>query len=149
MKSPKAPYQIDDQRIYIAGASGGAKVATVMGVCFSDVFRGGFYMLAGDFYRHIPTGEPDHVWFKAFNAPPGKFFLDAKKRSRHVLLTGETDINRAPITAFAAAFKADKFEHVTLLDIPGLGHQLPDAEWFEKGIAALDEVPASTTKPAR
>lgn len=145
----KVKYKIDDQRIYIAGASGGGKVATVLGVAYPDVFRGGFYMIGADFYRNVPTPEPGHAWPKAFNTPQGKLSTDAKKRNRHVLLTGDKDMNREPIKAFAAAFKADGFEHVTLLDIPGHGHQIPDAEWFEKGVTALDEIPPSATQPAK
>jgi hypothetical protein len=36
-------------------------------------------------------------------------------------------------------FKRDGFEHITYFQVPGMGHQAPDAEWFEKGLAALDE----------
>ncbi len=144
----KKKYKIDDQRIYVAGFSGGSKIATVLGVAYPEVFRGGIYCCGSDFYRNLPTGEPGHYWPKGFNAPPGKLLIDSKKQNRHVFVTGEKDMNRESTQGFAAAYKADGFEHITLFDIPKMRHQPPDADWFEKGVIALDEIPPPTTKPA-
>ena len=47
------------------------------------------------------------------------------------------------------AFKEDKFAHVTILDVPGMGHERPvgaNVEWFEKAIAALDAPLAERAK---
>ena len=145
----KAQYKIDDKRIYIAGVSGGGKMAAIMGVGYPEIFNGGFYFIGAEYFRELPTGEPNHYFPRAFNAPEPKLLLDSKKKSRHVLMTGETDMNRKPIQVIYNGMKTDKFEHITLLDIPGVGHQLPDAEWFEKGMAALDEIPPdkTATKP--
>jgi hypothetical protein len=141
-------YQIDAKRIYIAGASGGAKVASALGICFPDAFSGGgFYFIGADFYRQVLTpNDPKRAYPRGFVAPEGRYLTAARKQSRHVLLTGENDMNREPVTAFAGAFKADGFAHVTLLDVPGLGHRLPDSEWFEKGLEALDGDGGATTK---
>src|SRR4051812_27757803 len=145
----KKKYKIDDQRIYVGGGSGGGKIATILGVAFPDVFRGGFYFVGSDCYRNVPTKEIGHYWPKAFNAPPGQFLIDSKKRSRHVFLTGEKDFNRDSTKDFAAAYKSDGSQHVTLSAVRKMGHQLPDAEWLEKGIIARDEIPAPATKPAK
>jgi pimeloyl-ACP methyl ester carboxylesterase len=139
-------YKIDPQRIYISGNSGGGKIASVLGAEYPDVFTGAFYIVGADFYRQVPTGEPNHVWPKAFNVAEAKMQGDLKRRNRYVYLTGEGDMNRPPMVAFAEAMKQDRFQHVTLLDVPGLGHRMPDAQWFDKGLAALDEIPAATTK---
>src|SRR6266550_1290426 len=50
----KKKYKIDEQRIYVAGISGGGKIATILGVAFPDVFRGGFYFVGSDCYRNVP-----------------------------------------------------------------------------------------------
>src|SRR5439155_25600624 len=39
------------------------------------------------------------------------------------------------------------YQHVTLLQVPGMGHEIPEAEWFEKGILALDEIPPRPAAP--
>ncbi len=150
----KTLYKIDDDRIYISGTSGGGKVASILGIAWPDVFRGGLYIIGSTYYREVPNGDPNGFWVKGYNAPESKLFLQSKQRNRHVFFTGEKDMNRKPIKDMYEAAKSDRFQHVTLLDAPGFGHQPPDAEWFEKGIAALEEIPPKaatkpTTKPKK
>jgi hypothetical protein len=40
---------------------------------------------------------------------------------------------------YETGFLADKFEHVTLLEVPGLDHRLADETWLERAVLALDE----------
>ena len=143
----KTRYKIDDDRIYVAGASGGGKVANILGVAWPDVFRGGFYMIGAAHYRDVPTGEPNRFWFKGFNAPESRLLTDSKQRNRHVFFTGEKDMNRKAVLDMYAAYKSDKFQHLTLIDEPEIGHEPPKAEAFEKGIAALEEIPVKVVKP--
>ena len=143
----KSRYKIDEDRIYIAGTSGGGKVATILGVGWPDAFRGGFYMVGCCHYRDVPTGEPGHQWPRGFNAPEPRLLTEARQRNRHVFFTGEQDINRKPTLDMFAAYKNDKFQHLTLLDEKGVGHELPKAEVFEKGLSALEEVPVKGAKP--
>jgi hypothetical protein len=145
----KSRYQIDDERVYIAGTSGGGKVATILGVGWPEAFRGGFYMIGTCHYRDVPTGEPGHLWPRGFNVPEPKLLTDSKQRNRHVFFTGEKDMNRKPTLGMYAAYKGDRFQHLTLLDAPGMGHEMPSAEWFEKGVVALDEIPAKVVKPVK
>ena len=149
VKNMKGKYKIDDARIYVGGASGGGKVATILGVAWPDAFRGGFYMIGTCHYREVATGEPGHYWPKGFDAPESKLLMQSKQQNRHVFMTGEKDMNRKPTQGMSAAYKSDRFLHVTVLDVPGAGHEIPDAEWFEKGIIALDVIPVSATKPVK
>jgi hypothetical protein len=146
----KEKYKIDEQRIYVGGVSGGAKVATILGVAWPDVYRGGFYVVGSDFYRNVPTPkDPGRAYPKGYNAPAGKLMVDSRKINRHVFFTGDGDMNHDPMIAFAKAYKDDRFEHVTLFDVAGVGHQMPSPEYFEKGLAALDEIPAAATAASR
>src|SRR6185369_5263961 len=36
------------------------------------------------------------------------------------------------------AYQKDEFAHVTYIEVTGMGHTTPSAEWYEKGIDALD-----------
>jgi len=137
----KKRYDIDPNRIFVSGVSGGGRVASFMGVCYADVVRGGIYIIGTDYFKQLPTGRnPNEYWPKAYDAPPGKVLLAAKKQSRHVMLNGETDQNRFQSKAIAEQMKRDGFEHVTYLEAPGVGHRLPGEEWVEKAIEKLDEV---------
>ena len=69
-----------------------------------------------------------------------KLLAIAEKERRFALLTGDNDADHPQTEAYYNAMKKDGFKYVTYLQVPGMGHQQPNAEWFEKkGIVALDE----------
>jgi poly(3-hydroxybutyrate) depolymerase len=145
----RARYKIDPNRVYVSGISGGGRVASMLGVGFPDVFRGGFYIIGCNFYHDEKAAEPDHFFKRSYNVPPAKFYNMARKQSKHVFLTGDNDGNREQTEIYYKAFKRDGFEHITYLQVPGMGHQSPNVEWFEKGLVALDETIATPAAAAK
>jgi hypothetical protein len=143
-------YRIDPHRIFIAGGSGGGRCASMLGVCYPDVFEGGFYLIGCNFYRPMgpEDGRPVH-WNPDYQRPIKKYFTLATRRSRHVLLTGDDDMNREQTHVYYNGFVADRFRHVTYLQVPGAGHALPDAEWFKKGLALLEPQPEGKEEPQK
>lgn len=150
--SMKARYNIDPDRVYIAGVSGGGRIASMLGVGFPDIFKGGFYMIGCNFYRReLSTEQKGRYFERSYSVPPAKIFAMARKQSKHVFLTGDDDPNREQTDLYYKGFKRDGFDHITYLQVPGMPHRAPDPEWFEKGMAALDEkLPATpvAAKPA-
>ncbi|HZL35716.1 MAG TPA: hypothetical protein VFC78_10440 [Tepidisphaeraceae bacterium] len=149
----KLKYALDENRIYVSGASGGGRCSSILGVSCPDIFRGGFYMIGCDYFRPISTGEPNQFWRPNYVKPAPKLFALASRRSRHVLLTGETDMNRPQTKGnYEQGFLKDGFKNVLYLEVPGMGHRPPPADWFEKGVAFLDERPrggaATVSHPA-
>ena len=111
----------------------------MLGILYADVFDGTFAMIGANHYATLPVpGEPGKVWRESFLPPPGKMLRHAKFRNRYVFLSGETDFNRPQNEATAHAYEREKYRHVTHLLVPGLGHWIPDAEWFGRGIDFLD-----------
>jgi hypothetical protein len=136
----QARYTIDFGRIYVAGGSGGGRCASMLGVSCPDAFRGGIYMIGCDYFREIPTGEANKFWPRSYVQPAMRLLTLSKQRSRHVLLTGENDMNRPQTKAnYQSGFSADGFLHVSYLEVPAMGHRLPPAEWFEKSVRFLDD----------
>jgi hypothetical protein len=146
----RARYKIDPDRVYVSGISGGGRVASLLGVGFADIFRGGFYIIGCDFYHEEKSVEQNGFFKRSYNVPPARIYNLARKQSKHVFLTGDNDGNREQTQLYYNGFKRDGFEHITYLQVPGMGHQAPNAEWFEKGLTALDEPIAAPTvaKPA-
>lgn len=135
----RARYKIDPDRVYVSGISGGGRVASMLGVGFADVFRGGgFYIIGCNSYREEETPEKT-FYRRGYNPPPANILKMARKQSKHVFLTGDNDGNREQTEIYYKAFKRDGFDHITYLQVPGMGHQPPNAEWFEKGLVALEE----------
>jgi poly(3-hydroxybutyrate) depolymerase len=141
-------YKIDPSRVYICGVSGGGRVASMLGVSFADVFKGGFYIIGCNFYRPVVIDEKTKTGYaRSYKAPPATIFKAARTQTKHIFLTGDTDGNREQTQLYYNAFKHDGFDHITYLQVPGMGHQPPDEEWFAKGMAALDEPLAVATPP--
>jgi predicted esterase len=138
----KKNYDLDPNRIYISGASGGGRIASMLGVCYPDIFKGGIYMIGCNFYKEMTApNSGGKVWHRGYAPPPATILMQAKKSVAHVLLTGETDPNREQTHVYYDEFKKDGFASVTYIEVPKMGHQPPDREWFEKGlIAAMEDL---------
>jgi hypothetical protein len=62
-----------------------------------------------------------------------------KSTGRYVLVTGEKDMNLKNTRAvYELGFKPEGFKHAMVLEVPGMGHATPPAEWFDKGLNFLD-----------
>ena len=132
-------YTIDPKRVYIAGTSGGACVASRMAIGFADVFAGGQYQVGIQHYQSFPVG--DGAFTMGFPIVSEDLLRKAKSTGRYVLITGQTDHFREYMEKASQAMIRDGFRHVTYLEMPRVGHAAPNAAWFEKGIRALDSVP--------
>lgn len=139
VRQAKRHFNIDPDRVYVSGFSGGGRVSSHTAMFFPDLFGGCFAMCGSNFYRDVPAGG-NKVWPGFWRNPEANLVKLARTRSRFVLLTGDKDFNRESTQAASEAMQKDKFAHVTYLQIPGGDHHINhvDAEWFEKGVAALD-----------
>ena len=134
-----ATFDVDPDRVYVAGMSGGGRISSHVAMFFPETFGGCFAMCGCNFYRDVPVpGQKDHVWPGFWPSPEAPVVRKARADSRFVLLTGSKDFNLDPTKGAYNAMLGEKFAHPTLLEVPGLSHELPDAEWFDKGLAALD-----------
>jgi len=132
-------YQIDANRVYISGFSGGARMAGLLGFFQSDIFRGTIQNCGADFYQHVPqvyaTSQLDTA-----GQPYGFFSATADEvrgaeRVRFVLITGSEDFRRGNILdVFNGGFVKTGFQ-AKLFDVPGMSHEAADARTLN---AALD-----------
>ena len=146
-------YRINDERVYVSGLSGGGRMTCMAGLYYPQVFTGGVPIVGSMYFRdvkmptdekllklirHIPKGATG-IWPQGVIEPKSKPLRAMKADQRWVLLAGEKDYNMPEMRAhFEQGFKADAFEHAHYLEVPGMGHNYPDAEWFEKAIEMLD-----------
>ena len=149
VRSARLHYAIDEDRIYVAGMSGGGRIASHAALVAADTFAGGFYIVGCDFWRDVPVipGDKHGKYYRGFWRKPDGNLLRQSRKHRYVLLSGTNDFNLANTKAVYDGYRKDNYANVTLLEVPGMGHTVPDAEWFEKGIALLEERQPGT-KPA-
>jgi poly(3-hydroxybutyrate) depolymerase len=136
----KQKYAVDTTRIYVAGFSGGGRVASIAALTYPDVFTGALPMMGSNFYRPLPAG--DGKFFQAGAARPIDRVLVQAKQRPMVLLTGERDGNRAQTKANFEAMQKERFTRVGYVEVPAIGHDMPTAEWVDKALTQLDAAAA-------
>jgi predicted esterase len=131
-------YNIDDDRIYITGTSGGGRLTSQAMLINADVFTGAIPLIGCNAYMNLPAANGG--FYPGFwKRPDPRMINQARRNGRFALMTGEKDMNRDGTRAVYEAYKKAGFEHITYLEEPGLGHHAPSAAWFEKAIVFLDE----------
>ncbi len=130
--------EIDGRRVYVAGFSGGSRVASMLGVAWGDMFSGTICCMGVNFYTDVPA--PDGKVYGTSYLPDEALLPLVKRACRYSLVTGAKDFNRPnTLGAHENGFLKEGFRHVQLLEVPDHGHQPPPADWLEKAIQFLDE----------
>ncbi|HLY10834.1 MAG TPA: hypothetical protein VKW04_16145 [Planctomycetota bacterium] len=128
---------LDSKRIYVSGFSGGGRVASMLAIAYADLFSGGIPFCGVNFYLDVPS-EGDRMWQRNF-IPVNEALEIGKSTGRYVLVTGEKDMNLKNTRAvYEFGFKKEGFKHAMVLEVPGMGHATPPADWFDKGLNFLD-----------
>ena len=131
-------YNIDGRRVYVSGFSGGARVASMIGVCYAEMFSGTACFMGVNFYQDILC--PDNMVYRMNYVPDEDVLAIAKKACRYALITAEKDPNHAnTMGMFENGFKKEGFAAVQAFDVPAIGHTPPSAEWFRKVLDFLDQ----------
>ncbi len=131
-------FNIDPARMYVSGFSGGGRTASMLAVAYADLFSGAVPLCGVNFYTEIPS-EPGKVWPPVY-IPVDEALKIAKPKGKYVLVTGEKDMNLKNTRAvYEHGFKKEGFKNVLLLEVPGMAHSAPPAEWMEKALAFLDK----------
>ncbi len=133
----KKHYNVDTERVYISGRSGGGRVASHVAIFNSDLFKGALYIVGCNPYRPIEVAA--EVYMPGFKREPTGTHLFRARQNRFVMLTGTNDFNRGEMRAVYDLYVEDRFRHVSYFEVPGMGHHQPPAEWFEDGIIELDK----------
>lgn len=152
--SAKRRYNLDPKRVYVSGLSGGGRMSCMAGVYYPQVFTGAVPIVGTLYFRDVrvprdpalralmrpdPPEDDDAVWPAALIEPGAGRLRDMKREQRWVLLAGEKDFNMPQMRAhFEQGFASDGFEHAHYLEVPGMGHQYPEPEWYGRAIKLLD-----------
>ncbi len=126
-----ARYRIDPRRRFVAGFSGGSRVAQRIAFAYPDLFDGALLFASSD-----PLGEPGA-------APPLPELMDRVRRhSRFVFGTGGQDLpNRKRDARTRESFDTYCLYQYGTLSMPRLGHWVPAQRELRKALDMLEAPP--------
>ena len=121
-------YQIDPQRTYIAGYSGGARMASRLGYYHPDLFSGTIQSCGSDFHRPVPavkvppSERNPRSPYGLLDATAGEVKA-ARKKVHFVIITGPRDFRYGNLLdIYAGGFAKDDFQ-AKLIDDPWMTHE--------------------------
>jgi predicted esterase len=132
-------YNIDPNRVYVAGISGGGRVASITAFHHSDVYDGGIFVIGANYWESMSVPDQNSSWRAGSPRPLQGNLLRAKKFGRYVLLTGDTDGNRLQMHTYYEKGYSKCLNNVLYIQVPGMGHEIPPAEEFEKALEYVDK----------
>lgn len=107
----------DERRQYIAGMSGGGRVASQVITHFPQLYSGALCIAGADYF--MPQDES----------------LRALVTSRRlVMLTGDRDFNQREMQLVSRRYRQAGVARLLLMDLPHFAHQLPDAAQLSQAL---------------
>jgi dienelactone hydrolase len=133
-------YDIDEERVFVAGYSGGGRMASHLAFLFPELFRGGVFWFGVDYFRPLEVPyRPGHSWAPGLPAIPNERLENLRRHGRFALVTGQRDFNRSEMRAIHQALRADHFAGAAYFEIPAADHYHGlDAEWLGRALAYLE-----------
>ena len=114
-------YQIDPNRIYITGFSGGGRIASLTATYFPDIFSGAIYICGANFWNDENPLNTEKII-----------------QNRYVFLTGSNDFNLNDTKRVYAKYKKAGASNIKLMIIPRMGHENPKRRKLSQAIDYLD-----------
>jgi predicted esterase len=130
-------YKVDPKRVYVAGFSGGAKVACVVAYHHPDLVRG-VLPICGFFH---PRLRPE------FGPQDKELLQKAREEVGFALITGPKDPNHANMLDACDKILEPEEYRATIFDVPGMGHEIPAAPTIRAAIAWLERGAAKPAVP--
>lgn len=114
-------YSVDTKRMYIAGISGGGRVASQAITKFPQLFTGAIYIVGVDFWTSAEASLIERI-----------------AANRYVFLTGSDDFNRRETKRIHQKYRHAGVKQTWLMDLRHFGHEYPNPEQLNRAIEFLD-----------
>ncbi|MFG0246002.1 MAG: hypothetical protein ACF8MF_08150 [Phycisphaerales bacterium JB052] len=138
---------IDRQRIYLTGMSGGGRCSGILQLAFPDHFAGAVPIVGLDTYHNAPTGNGNQYWPKRVGKPSGANLRRLKER-RIRSITGTADFNEPEMTRRTTLLQEDGID-AQIDVVEGMAHTMPSPEQFSTALRWVDERRRQTMEDAK
>ena len=122
IKALATRYLFDARKMIVSGFSGGGRVASLVASQYPEVFQGAVYICGANFWKENQTRDVERVL-----------------QNRFVFLTGTQDFNLLEMRRTYEHYLEAGAKNSMLLVVPGMSHDLPDADYLTKAIDYLME----------
>lgn len=140
VENASALWDIDPDRVFVGGYSGGGRVSSMAAWLWPEVFRGAVFWMGVDHFEPVAVPyAPGKLFPAAFPKPNRAKRRLVSERSRFAFVTGDRDFNRSSTRAVFRAVEELGFEGHTYLQIPDADHYFGvRADWLEKALVAIE-----------
>jgi predicted esterase len=114
-------YHTDEGRVFVAGFSGGGRLASILAYTHAGLFRGALYICGANAF---PGNDP--------------LTIARMRQNRFVFLSGTKDFNRKGTEAVHRAYETAGITGIRLMIKHNLAHELPGAREFDNAMDWLD-----------
>ncbi len=127
-------FQIDPERVWVSGFSGGSRTAMRVALYYPDIFRGAILNSGSD-----PFGTA------GISVPPSDLFQLFRARSRIVLVTGtEDEFVKLEDSKMRTAASSLCVQHVSTQPMRRTGHALMSDQALQNAIMQIDSIPVAS-----
>ncbi|MDP8244657.1 MAG: alpha/beta hydrolase fold domain-containing protein [Candidatus Hinthialibacter antarcticus] len=132
-------YNIDEDRVFVFGISGGGRTSSMTAFHHPDVWKGAAFIIGVNYWDDMRNPEETRVkWKSSFNKPEPQYLRMAAENGRYVFLTGDHDGNRAQTRYYYERGYSKLLNNAIYLQVPDMGHQRPPFEWMLKTLDYID-----------
>ena len=114
-------HEIDAERVYLSGFSGGGRVASMVAADYAHIFKGAVYNCGANLW----TGDR-----------PRRY--EEMKANRYVFVSGSRDFNLSDTRQVYRAYESAGIANVKLMVVPRMGHENPDMGRYDEALEFLD-----------
>lgn len=136
-------YNINPNRIYVAGLSGGARMANSLAFLHPDIFKGALMNCGAGFPSPVPAklidkNNPQQTNYGDIVGQRGINPAAARLAVKFAFTTGKKDFRYANILdLYNGGYEANGY-NAKLFDVPGMGHSDCDPKTLRQALTFLD-----------
>ena len=138
----KRDFNIDSQRVYVSGLSGGARTANVVAFYHPETFKGAIPICGASFYKSITAKNGTGGSKYARLIRGGSTNINAVKSGvKFALVTGSGDFRQGDVQdIYQHGYERENFR-ARLFDVDGMGHQYCSGQTLAEVLGYLDSRP--------